>query len=228
MTNLNNQLSRIPVEWRMTQGDNTFLGIIDTNIDDREYIINKRLFGYNDNKKHSESVLGIILDKSIKGLANKTKVNYAGIAMDSSTYDNFVDALEWISKFELDVLNLSLAYKDDYVRIKALLQEISKRTLVICAYSDSLKYPHSYDFTVAVGNKANQVADIVISDVLGRRDEQFRGSSMSCAFVSSIACLAKSHDKNISKDEFINRINGNRELEIKSMYDNRGQHNIVL
>ena len=216
------------MEWTITGGVNSLLGVVDTNIDDREYIVHKQLFGYNDNKKHSESVLGIILDKNIKGMADKTKVCFAGVAMDSGTYDNFIQALRWIKQFDLDVFNLSLAYKDDNVEIRELLLEISKKAIIVSAYSDVLTYPHSYDFIVSVGNTTGQDVDIVMETGFGRNKELYKGTSMSCAFISSLACLAKSFDKSIDRKVFVEKICGSKTLDVKSQYDNRRQLNIVL
>jgi hypothetical protein len=211
----------------MTRGDNSLLGIVDTNIDDRDYIIHKKLFGYNDNKKHSESVLGIIFDKNIKGLSDKAKVCFAGIVMDG-TYGSFINALKWIRQFDLDVLNLSLAYSDNNPELYDLLFEISRNTIILSAYSEFIGYPHKYSFVVSVGNDKNQDADVIVDVGFGRKNELYKGTSMSCAFVSSIACLARSFDKSIDRNVFIEKICGNERLEIKTMFDNKRQHNIVL
>ena len=225
-----NNLAKIPREWLETNGKNIKIGICDTgfNINHKALkhaISDYRLFGGNKNKEHGTHVAGIIASKpddinSVKGLATLSKIYLAGISTNSGLgYKTLEMALTWVKEINIDVLNLSIAYLEKNKKLERLLEGIAQKTLIISSYSTELKYPHSYDYVVSVGIDDNE-ADInyigeFVSASANNGYIKMRGSSMATAFVSSVACLAKSYNKEITKKEFLDKICGEIKLDIK-------------
>ena len=228
--NQNNFLSEIPLEWVKTSGKGVSIGVIDTNMDANlcQNIKEHKLFGFNKNLTHGKSVVDVIVNRKVKGLAYESDLYFAGMETTQSIdYDYLKDALSWISKFDLDVLNLSFAYKDDEPDIRALLQEISQKTLIVCSYADSLSYPAKYDFTISVGSKDMDEADIITDGEFTDGILKLQGTSFSSAFIASLACLAKSFEKTITRDIFLVRICGAVKRDLIKRKYNR-QTNIRL
>ena len=240
MDRIRNNLSRIPKEWLETSGRNVKVGVCDTgfNINHKALknaITDYRLLGGNNNKEHGTHVAGIIGSRPddirvTNGLAKMSKMYLAGISTNSGLgYKTLSMALEWMAEVGVDVLNLSLAYFERDKKLEALLEEIARNALIVSSYSVSLNYPHSYDYIVSVGVDDCE-ADVnyfgeFMSTSASNGYITMRGPSMATAFVSSVACLAKSYDKKITKKEFLSEICGEAKLDVKKnnniIYGNR-------
>lgn len=238
-----NNLANIPIEWLETYGKNIKVGICDIGFDTnhkalKHAISEYKLFGGGCNKNHGTHVAGIIASKpnnisSVKGLAMESKLYLAGINTNANLgYKTLIEALKWILEINVDVLNLSFAYSERNKKIEELLQKIAENTLIVSSYSTDLSYPHKYEFVISAGIE-DENADInyvgeFMSTSINNGYIKMSGSSMSTAFVSSVACLAKSYNSKITKEEFLSEIKGETKLDIRKnnniIYGNRNNY----
>lgn len=214
------KLSKIPNEWKETNGKNIRIGIIDSGCDVAHKNLNiseYKVFG-EENLIHGTHIAGIIssnaMNYSHSGYCKDSEIIFA--ACDFVSYESLshlIEALEWMKEKKVDVLNLSFALRKNYEQIHKILYEISKETIICCSYSDKMLYPHGYEFVISVGKNENDKADIIapgrfISTLPDNNYSELTGSSMATAFVTSIFGIAKSYNYNLSKDGIINTISG--------------------
>ena len=224
----NNFLSRIPEDWLLTRGKNVKVGVCDTGCDLSHKALQKtniehESFGGGANKSHGTQIAGIIVGNpddiyTFQSMSPLSNMFFADIQTKGDlAYKSFRQALEWIIESKVDVLNLSFAYPNDNEEIKKLLIDISKNTLIFCAYSPILEFPHSYDEVISVGMSDEPVNIITdgecFSTGLNNKYSKVRGTSFSTALMSSVGCLAKSYDKEIDKEKFLLTVKGNKKME---------------
>ena len=215
------KVSRIPEEWKETNGKNIRIGIIDSGCDINHKSLNVseyKVFG-KENLIHGTHIAGIIssnaMNYSHSGYCKDSEIIFAACDfVDSQSLIHLIEALEWMKEKNVDVLNLSFALKKNYEKIYNILFEMSKKTIICCSYSEKMPYPHKYNFVVSVGKKETDNADVVapskfISTFPDDNYSELTGSSMASAFVSSVMGIAKSYDCNLSKDSILNTISGN-------------------
>jgi major intracellular serine protease len=231
-------ISKIPKEWILTKGRGVKIGILDSgcftshkNLNIKEY----KKFGLT-SENHGTHIAGIINSNaknySIHGLCTEADIYFAGC--DFTQQNNVVylyNALEWLKSKKLDVLNLSFALKTDYESVREILKEISNNCIICCAYSEKLKYPHSYEFVVDIDNekKASVYAEgnfISTSTKNGYRE--LTGSSMSTAFVTSVFGIAKAFNKRLTIQEILNTVNGKELYSAKSTFFNKDVKQIII
>lgn len=223
-----NYLSRIPVEWLKTAGYGVKIGVCDSGCDIKSNDLSRVIKEYKEfspvNVKHGTHVVGIISSSadncySHRGYCARASLYVAGLTLGGANAINkLVDALTWLSCFELDVLNLSFAYAKESVELKELLYNISRRTLIVAAYSAGLSYPHCYDFVISVGVGENSDVDIIapgklVSNAKNNNYVEMSGTSMATAYITSVVGLARAYDKEIGKDGFLINVCGDKLLE---------------
>lgn len=224
-------VSNIPKEWILTKGKGVKIGIIDSGcfIDHRNLNIKEyKTFGRT-SENHGTHIAGIINSNannySIHGFCTESDIYFAGC--DFTQQNNLVylyNALDWMKQQKVDILNLSFALKNDHEKIKEVLKEMSKHTIICCAYSENLRYPHSYDFTIDIDNKKRGTVYAegkFISTSARNSFTELSGSSMATAFVVSVFGIAKSFNKNITINEIYRTINGKEPYHTSSTYFNK-------
>lgn len=224
----NNYLAKIPEKWLLTKGSGVKIGICDTtcNVSHsavKHAIAGYKSFGNSPALNHGTHIVGIIVAKPndvsvMTGLASEVKVIMAGFSTTGGRGYKFVgQALDWLEGYDIDVLNLSFAYLEDNAELRDRLKKMSEKTLIVAAYSQVLKYPHSYKEIISVGLEGDEAEIITDGSFVSTARvnncyKNMHGSSMAAAFVSSVGCLAKAHDKNINKKSFLANILGSEKL----------------
>ena len=214
------KVSRIPEEWKETNGKNIRIGIIDSGCDIKHKSLNiseYKVFG-KENLIHGTHIAGIIssnaMNYSHSGYCKDSEIIFAACDfVDSQSLIHLIEALEWMKEKNVDVLNLSFALKKNYEKIYNILFEMSKKTIICCSHSDKMFYPHGYEFVVSVGKKETDNADVIapssfVSTLPDNNYSELTGSSMATAFVTSVFGIAKSFNYNLSKESILNNISG--------------------
>ncbi len=233
-----NKLSNIP--WH-NNGENISIGVIDAATDDISSIqeLNIKnainLCDNYDSENHGIHVTGIINSNSKnifskQGFAYKSDIYYVGIAINNLLgIGTIIKALKQLPK--VDVINMSFAFEYENEEIKDILfEKYNDGTILCCAYNEQLKYPWSYDCCIAVGKDVLTRNDFV-SVVDKNKYDRKTGTSMQTAFVSSIAAMAKSHNRNITKKQFLKQVIGNEHIKLdidKNILNNNLNEQIIL
>lgn len=219
-------LNKIPNEWLLAKSNDTNIFIIDggCNVENNNFknnIKNYKEFGMSLRYEHGTHVTGIICSNadnvySVNGLSHDANIYYGAIDVNKKSFDMqiMINVLEWMLNLNITphVLNLSLAWKTDNLKIKELLKEFYRKGCIICcASSKTLEFPHSYNFVISVANDESYNCDIIAPSSFNSTTEsgyrRLTGTSMACAYVSSVAGIAKSY-KNMNKDEFLANLIG--------------------
>lgn len=221
------EMHRVPEEWILTKGKGSVVMISDTACDETHEclsgkIVEQRSFLRSTNiigsVNHCTHLCGIICGESerISGVATDASIMVAQ-TMSSSTGDlgALKRSLEWADEVKPDVLNLSISYSMRNKSIESLLDKIYKNGTIIIAANGRIPriYPASYDSVISVGafgddNRAFNDAEFYVQreflSSIGNNEYAVKnGCSMSSAFISGIAALAKSFDKSMTSDEFV-------------------------
>lgn len=208
------KMIKIPEEWILSGGKNVTVAVIDSYInlcDDNNLNIIKKYFltncGVHDGL-HCLSVCEIIhniapLCKIITSQAlNKKTGDYSGLirAIDNIKYD------------DIDIVNFSLSTSSNKDDIRKRIDELSKRSIIIASMANNgdISYPAMYDNVLSVSSfkKTNIDADIYCGDNFSFGNNSIRktGNSMSTAFVSGIFALAKSYNKDFTKEDIVKQL----------------------
>ncbi len=216
-------ISNIPQEWIATRGRGAVIGVVETGCDEKHVDLQNSIVSCNEfgetNMTHGNHVIATICGASRKpwvfnGLCTGAEVRVAKAALDKyHVMSNFKDALLWLSSFDLDVLNLSLAYNIESAEIKSILQDIAVRSIIFSAYSAIDRFPHSYDFVISVGYSEDHDCDLlgpksIVSLIRGSNYGEMSGTSMSTAFASGVGGIARAYNKKITAKEFVNAVRG--------------------
>ena len=223
-------LSNIPTEWLNTYGEGCNIGVCETGCEIIHPDIANTVKGYKEfgevSYAHGNHVIGIICGGTKKpyvfnGFCNKANVYVGAAVLNKDEKKNkLFDILTWLADFDLDVLNLSLAYETEDDRIYGLLMKLSEKTIINCAFSPRYRYPNSYSFVNSVGYSEMDGVDILgprrlTSIGMQKRYVELGGSSISTAFVSGVAGLARAYDKNITREQFLKIVLGDKLFEFK-------------
>ena len=147
MKDLLGKVDMIPKSCLDKQGSGTIVGICDTGINiDLSYFEGKKVlfkdFGTS-SPHHGTNMASTIFD-----ISPKCEMIFAGGLLDS--YGRMLRMLEWLSTFELDVLNLSLAIDEPDDEILKTLHKIQNRgTLIVCSYSNKRPFLCQKEFISA-------------------------------------------------------------------------------
>lgn len=195
----------IPEEWINKQGEGTTVGIVDTGLElantpfKNKKTIQKK-FG-NTNSRHGTHVTSTILQ-----FAPKTNIVFAGGVLDS--YSKLEEMLEWISEFKLDVLNLSLSYKEENNKIKEILKKIHcNNTIIVSAFASGVAYPCCYPFVLSAGEQGCFNAPMEWCSYFHNGQMGImRGSSVSTAITSGVCLLGKAIIPFMNKEFFLKTV----------------------
>lgn len=241
------RLCQVPEKWLSTLGYDANIGIIDSNCEIKNVNIKHAIKKYNNfgiigHKEHGTHVTGIICSDSKNiyngiGLSTKANIYFNAIKINSDGgHEYLLNALNNLPS-NIDVINLSIAYSKENLKIKSKLFELYEKGVIVnCAYSNIYGYPHSYESVISVGNEQDKNADINTQDRFISTSDlngyiRMNGTSMGTAFVSSIAGCAKSYNKAINKSYFLNSIIGDKFLELdinKNILNNNEEKQIIL
>lgn len=217
-------LSVVKDEWFKTKGEGVVFGVCDGGIDSdlssfRPSLAEYRYFGERPSlsTRHGNHVCGLIFGSSDRrgtytGLCPRSRTYVAGMGLKGDV-GSLLSCLQWLSQFKIDILNLSLALKEDFIELRDILLRFhDSGTWIFSSHSSEALFPWSYDFVNSVSYSASSGADIIsigegFSSGDGFSISQMFGSSVSCAFVSGVAGLFRSYSK-LSIDDFKSEING--------------------
>jgi len=241
MKGYNYSIVQVPKEWCSTQGNNTTVLICDTGCETNHSMINgfvKECISFVPSKFTRASIHGTHVTGIIRSLAcESTAIAAQVISGDKGEYRWLKKALLWALEREIDVVNLSLSYHHDSEDIRKCIEELDKRgTIVSASYSPAPNpYPAIYENVVSVSSYKTMSAD---SDIFGPHEFRsavphnnmsiIKGHSMSAAFFSGIALLAKSYDRSIERKGLLESLRSQKPFPEENNIDmssNRGcQH----
>lgn len=208
----------VPEEWCKSMGGGVRVGICDTSIDAGHPAFSSvsMIFMEGSGRRDCSVAHGTHIAGTICGISPLSSVFFARVTCgNSGSEKDLLDALLWMGKEEVDVINLSLAYSHYNENIARELKSLSSRGVIITAAvaEGSKKYPHSHPFVVSVNRDVPgaEKASLYgpgefISPVPGGGYGKMRGSSVSCAYACGIACLAKGFDRSIDMHRFISSL----------------------
>lgn len=195
----------IPPEWLQNRGKGSTVGIIDTGLEASLSCFKSPQITYKEfgatSKRHGTHIVSTILD-----FAPEVEVIFAGGILES--YAKLEEMIDWISKFDLDVLNLSFTFRDKDESILEKLQKISsKGTLVVCSHATKALYPWSISEFINAGKNGEFKApeEWTTYSSTGYRT-LMKGSSTSAAITSGLCCLGKAINPEMNKEEFLSMI----------------------
>lgn len=235
---MNNYLSKIPFQWKYTQGKGTKVGIIDAGFDVNNIYLKKHIACFKDfghtNIKHGTHVMGIMCLQTtnvsvVKGYAPRSQYYLASvpIGQEEDSPQKLIDALQWMMQFNIDVLNMSFTCLYQKKQFKDLLYQLYlKNAIIVSSFSKDYLYPHIYDFIIGAGSDLI-VNSEYLSSVQNNKFDTIGGTSMQSAFISSVCAIAKSYDKKINKDRFMKIVSGNKIVK-ELNYDKLNQISIKL
>ena len=207
---------KIPDEWILSGGKDVTVAVIDSYINlfnDNNLNIIKKYFltncGVHDGL-HCLSVCEII-----HNIAPHCKI-IVSQALNGKTgdYSGLIRAIDSVKDDDIDVVNFSLSTSSDRVDIKKRIDELSKKSIIIASMANNgdVSYPAMYDNVLSVSSfkRTNINADIYCSDSFSFGNNNIRktGNSMSTAFVSGIFALAKSYNKDFTKEDIVKQLLG--------------------
>jgi len=220
--------STIPYELLQTKGRGVKVGVCDTGCDIRHEAISHAIKGYKsffetqtDHNQHGTHVCGIIAGRGkVRGIAPNCELYVAKTMSGRESHPSyFIKALDWMIEKQVDVINLSFAFNRQNIDIYDKICELTNNKVIVnAAFTRDLKYPHSYDEVISVsgydkgevirGGKIDILAPANIFSASPNQTYRFdRGTSMSTAYITGIAALAKScYGKDMGKEEFISAL----------------------
>ncbi|MBN1173185.1 MAG: type VII secretion-associated serine protease mycosin [Micromonosporaceae bacterium] len=231
--------------WPLATGAGIKIGVLDSGVDashvqmsgkvtaGKDYLFDKDGPGNTDCVGHGTAVASIMVAKQ------SGKTGFRGIAPDATvvpvivsekegedeqakdsfvTPSGFADALRWvIAQDGVRVVNLSLAYKEDYPEVRAAVQDALAADVVVVAAvgnfgqeSNPTTYPAAYDGVIGVGaidqNSAvlpssgkGSFVDLVapgaavVAAVPGAGHSEWGGTSFAAPFVAATAALVRQY-----------------------------------
>lgn len=206
---------KIPEEWVLSGGRGVTVAVIDSNIISNVGELNIV-------KKYSISNTGVYSGLhclSVCEIISKV-APYCNIIVSqamnekSGDYAGLIRAIDNIKNDNIDIVNFSLSSREDKQQIKERIDKLSDRAIVVAAMANdgNNSYPAMYKNVVSVSSfkRSNIDADIYCDDsfVFGNFGTRKTGNSMSTAFVSGIFALAKSYNKDFTKEDIIKQLLG--------------------
>jgi hypothetical protein len=206
------EMFKVPEEWIISQGKDITVGIVDGHIDTRSEVYKNvlkyytterdRFYGY----EHCNTICELIMN-----FAPKCKLIVSQAVTDSNgNVGNLELAIKNIIKEKVDVINISLSTSINNEEMKNMITNVVSSGVIIVssiANNGTNSYPAMYDGVLSVSSLKNHsyTADIYCDDSIYKGIKK-TGNSMSTAFVSSLCALAKSYDRDITKETFLKRL----------------------
>lgn len=231
-------LYKIPSQWIKTSGIGVKIGIIDAGFDVKNKYLKDCITKIDDygstDIDHGTHVMGIMSLNSeqprvINGFAKYSNYYLASIPMGQKNGMKYMcEAISNMISYGVDVLNMSFTnYMQDKTMKKLLFQLHKRNTILVAAYSENLLFPHSYPFVISAG-KQLIAPNTFYSSISNNKFKTISGTSMQCAYISSVAALAKSYDKKITKDKFLSIVSGRQLMENNKFVVLKKQINLIV
>lgn len=204
----------IPDDWVVSGGRGVTVAVIDSHVDVydikniEKYYTSSNVGTYG--TSHCDAVC-----KIISRVAPFCRIIVSqALFGKTGNHESFLRAIKNIYNEDIDVVNFSLSTSEDKGDIRSLVYDLSKRALIVAAIANNgtISYPAEYDFVTSVSSykRDNGKSDICCEDsfIFGNESSKKTGNSMSSAFVSGIFALAKSYNKDITKEDIITQLLG--------------------
>lgn len=195
----------IPAEWKQKRGKGATVGICDTGLETSLQCFKTSKITYKEfcavSKRHGTHIASTIHD-----IAPEAELVFAGGIMES--YSKLEEMIDWLSLFNLDVLNLSFTFNEKHTSIINKLKTLSEKgTLVVCSYAPKSLYPWSISDFISAGKQGdfNAPEEWFSYSTAGYRTTM-RGSSVSAAITSGLCCLGKAIIPTMTKVTFLSLV----------------------
>ena len=207
------RIAKIPEEWILSRGSGITVAVVDSHILESSKVFKNNVIKYY--KENNFTTYGFEHCTSVCSIISKVaplcKIIVSQALIDRrGTCEGLYRALEKIREDSFDVLNISLSYDNDNVKINSLIKEFCYKSCIIASVPNtgSDSFPACLDNVVSVSamKHPDYNADIYCEDNFCDTEIKKTGNSMSTAFVSGLFALAKSYDKTITKESFINQL----------------------
>lgn len=212
----NYSIVKVPEEWCQSKGNGTTVMICDTGCSINHPMIKgfvSECLTFVPSRFTIASTHGTHVTGIIYGVAERSKAIAAQvISGGKGEYKWLYKSLLWALEHEIDVVNLSLSYHEDNKDIEKCLIALDQRgTIISASYSSPPNpYPAAYDCAVSVASYKMPDVDADVfapyefkSAVPQNNMATIKGHSMSAAFFSGVALLAKGYDKSIKRKELL-------------------------
>lgn len=218
LTKMHHQIKmiKVPDKWVISGGKGVNVAVIDSQIDENSNVYKKIYKSYylSNNgiyhKSHCTSVCSII--SNVAPFCNI--IVSQALFGKRGDYSGLEIAINNIMKEDVDIINFSLSTREDKSWLRDKISFLSKKSIIVASMANdgSTSYPAMYDNVVSVSSikKSNILADIYCDDnfFFDGIESKNTGNSMSTAFISGIFALAKSFNKNMTKEDIINELLG--------------------
>ncbi len=111
--------------------------------------------------------------------------------------ENVVKALNYLSQEDVDVINLSLSFLDNYPELEEAIKNCQNKGILIVTAVDNLdiiSYPAGYENVIAVGNKFSSMQYKYLI-----RTNEYNCNSYRAAYVTNYIVKNKLVDSKIDK-----------------------------
>ena len=210
----NFKLLNISQLWQYTIGENIKIAILDTGIDYTHDDLKNCIKGgidfttknkndYTDRYGHGTFCAGIIGSKNVNGIAPNSEIYSIKIVNDNGEgSEEWIKlGLMWCLQNKINIVSISLAYKQYNENIYSIIQKMNKYGIIIVAANNNEAipdYPALYPEVISCSNINKNIKDIVIpgddilSTYLCNSFNKNSGSSFSCACITGIIALLQS------------------------------------
>ena len=214
----------IPETWKKNGGFGINVGVCDTGLNKNlPCFVNKNITY----KQFGDVSLrhGTHIASTIYQIAPKVNMFFAGGILDN--FSRMEKMLKWLSTFDLDILNLSLAFKIPDDGVMSVLRRINdKGTMIICAYARDAKFPWSEKDFLSAGEEGDFPAPkAFVSYSSSGSLTRMKGTSVSAAITTGLYSLGKSVDKTLTKQSFLSTV---KPTDVPEYEQKKRQVNIKL
>jgi major intracellular serine protease len=222
----NFKLLNISQLWKHTMGEDINIAILDSGVDYVHEDLKSSIRGgvnfttnnkldYMDRIGHGTFCTGIISSKKTNGIAPRANVYAVKIINDNreGCLDWIREGIIWCLQNKINIISLSLAYKEHDQSVYELIQRMNKYNIIIVAANNNENtpdYPAAYSEVISCSNINKNMKDIIVSgdDILSTyingTFNKNSGSSFSCACVTGIIALIQSKNLKLN-GELLNR-----------------------
>jgi len=205
---------------------NTFTGngikiaVLDTEIDSN--MCNKAMYKgtFSKRKLHGDKVAQLI-----KKISKNANIYCVPVASPSGYVKekDFIEGLKWAIKQDVDIINMSLGFKQAIEKVDPILMEAYKNNIVLIAASgnngqEKLDYPASSSYVIGVGalntdtdrweysNYGTELDFVLPGSSIKIEDEFVEGTSYSAAILTGMVARIKEEFPNSTPDFIFKRL----------------------